>query len=186
MFRTCLQSQEDIARYFFLGIFFLIQFSAPRIFPWKPCNQSGLNCYIQWWRDFWKLISHDKLDFFFFLRLEFLSYSWGQSLHLFYLELYCTLWLMRCYLKKKWATGIICLIFLSVQFTHSCPTLCDPVDCSTPGLPVHHQLPKLTHSHVHRVSDAIQPSLPLSSPSPPPSIFPSIKVFSNESVHHIR
>ena len=51
--------------------------------------------------------------------------------------------------------------------THSCLTLCDPMDCSMPGLPVHHQLPEFTQSHVHWVSDAIQPSLPLSSPSPP-------------------
>ena len=49
----------------------------------------------------------------------------------------------------------------------SCLTLCDPVNCSTPGLPVHHQLPEFTQTHVHRVSDAIQPSRPLSSPSPP-------------------
>ena len=49
----------------------------------------------------------------------------------------------------------------------SCPTLCDSSDCSTPGLPVHHQLPEFTQTHVHRVSDAIQPSHPLSSPSPP-------------------
>ena len=48
-----------------------------------------------------------------------------------------------------------------------CLTLCDPIDCSTPGLPVHHQLPELAQTHVHRVSDAIQPSHPLSSPSPP-------------------
>ena len=49
----------------------------------------------------------------------------------------------------------------------SCPTLCEPMNCSTPGLPVHHQLPEFTETHVHRVSDAIQPSHPLSSPSPP-------------------
>ena len=49
----------------------------------------------------------------------------------------------------------------------SCPTLCDPMNCSTPGLPVHHQLLELTQTHVHRVSDAIQPSNPLLSPSPP-------------------
>ena len=49
----------------------------------------------------------------------------------------------------------------------SCPTLCDPMDHSTPGLPVHHQLPELTQTHVHGVGDAIQPSHPLSSPSPP-------------------
>ena len=58
----------------------------------------------------------------------------------------------------------------SVQFssvTQSCPTLCDPMNRSTPGLPVHHQLPEFTQIHVHRVSDAIQPSHPLSSPSSP-------------------
>ena len=58
--------------------------------------------------------------------------------------------------------------FLSVQFnsvTQSCLTLCDPMDCSTPGLPVHHQLPEFTQTHVHWVGDAIQPSHPLSSPS---------------------
>ena len=49
----------------------------------------------------------------------------------------------------------------------SCSTLCDPMNCSTPGLPVHHQLPEFTQTHVHQVSDAIQPSHPLSSPSPP-------------------
>ena len=57
-----------------------------------------------------------------------------------------------------------------IQFSsvaQSCPTLCDPVNHSTPGLPVHHQLPELTQTHVHQVSDAIQPSHPLSSPSPP-------------------
>ena len=58
---------------------------------------------------------------------------------------------------------------LSVQFgsvTQLCPTLCDPMDRSTPGLPVHHQLPEFPQTHVHRVGDAIQPSHPLLSPSP--------------------
>ena len=58
----------------------------------------------------------------------------------------------------------------SVQFSsvaQSCPALCDPMGCSTPGFPVHHQLPELIQTHVHRVSDAIQPSHPLSSPWPP-------------------
>ena len=57
-----------------------------------------------------------------------------------------------------------------VQFSsvaQSCPTLCDPMNCSTPGLPVHHQLPEFTETHVDRVCDAIQPSHPRSSPSPP-------------------
>jgi len=70
--------------------------------------------------------------------------------------------------------------------TQSCPTLCDPMDCSMPGLPVHHQLPELTQIHVHGVGDAIQPSHPLSFLLPPPSIFPSIRVFSNESALRIR
>ena len=70
--------------------------------------------------------------------------------------------------------------------TQSCLTVCDPMDCSTPGLPVHHQLPKFTQSHVHWVGDAInhlilcRPLLLL------PSIFPSIGVFSKESVLRIR
>ena len=58
----------------------------------------------------------------------------------------------------------------SVQFSsvaQSCPTLCDPMNCSTPGLPIHHQLPEFTQTHVHQVSNAIQPSHPLSFPSPP-------------------
>ena len=58
----------------------------------------------------------------------------------------------------------------SVQFSsvaQLCPTLCNPMNCSTPGLPVGHQLPEFTQTHVHRVGDAIQPSHPLSSPPPP-------------------
>ena len=58
----------------------------------------------------------------------------------------------------------------SVQFssvTQSCPTLCSSMNRSMPGLPVHHQLPEFIQTHVHQVSDAIQPSHPLSSPSPP-------------------
>ena len=55
----------------------------------------------------------------------------------------------------------------SCSVTQSCPTLCDPMNCSTPGLTVHHQLQEFTQTHVHRVGDAIQPSHPLLSPSPP-------------------
>ena len=51
--------------------------------------------------------------------------------------------------------------------TQSGPTLCDPMDCSTPGFPVHHQLQEIAQTHVHQVGDAFQPSHPLSSPSPP-------------------
>ena len=70
--------------------------------------------------------------------------------------------------------------------TQWCPTLCDSMDCSMPGFPVHYQLLELTQTHVHWLGDAIQPSLSLSSPSPSIFNFPSIRVFSNESVLHIR
>ena len=72
-------------------------------------------------------------------------------------------WASRRKKEKAEANG-------SVQFSpvaQSCLTLCDPMNRSTPGLPVHHQLPEFTQTRVHRVSDAIQPSHPLSSPSPP-------------------
>ena len=75
--------------------------------------------------------------------------------------------------------------FSSVQSV-SQVRLCSPMDCSMPGLPVHHQLPELTQTHVHWVSDAIQPSHPH---HPLPlllSVFPSIRIFSNESILHIR
>ena len=65
-------------------------------------------------------------------------------------------------------------------------TLCDPMNCSTPGLPVHHQLPEITQTHVHQVTDAIQPFHPLSTLLLLPSIFGSIRVFSNESALHIK
>ena len=64
----------------------------------------------------------------------------------------------------------------------SCLTLCDPMDCSMPGFPVHCQLQEFTQTHVHWARDAIQPYHPLPSPSPPAFNFPSIRVFSNESV----
>ena len=79
--------------------------------------------------------------------------------------------------------------YVSVQFSsvaQLCLTLCDPMSCSTPGLPVHHQLPEFTQTHVHRVSDAIQPSHPLSSLLLLPPIPPSIRVFSNESTLSMR
>ena len=79
--------------------------------------------------------------------------------------------------------------FSPVQFssvTQSCLTLCDPMNRSTPGLPVHHQLPESTQTHVHWVGEAIQPSHPLSSPSLPAPSPPSIRVFSSESALRIR
>ena len=63
--------------------------------------------------------------------------------------------------------NLLCDLYQFSSVTQSCPILCDPMDCTTPGLPVHRQLPEFTQTHVHWVSDAIQPSHPLSSPSPP-------------------
>ena len=65
-----------------------------------------------------------------------------------------------------WGAKISCAA-QSSSVAQSCPTLCDPMNRSTPGLPVHHQLPEFTQTHVRQVGDAIQPSHPLSSPSPP-------------------
>ena len=79
--------------------------------------------------------------------------------------------------------------FISHQFcsvSQSCPTLCDPMNCSMPGLPVHQQLPEITQTHIHRVSDAIQPSHPLSSPSPPAPNPSQHQGLSNESTLRMR
>ena len=59
------------------------------------------------------------------------------------------------------------LLTMFSSVAHSCPTLCDPMDCTMLGFPVHHQFPELAQTHVHQVGDAIQPSHPLSAPSPP-------------------
>ena len=82
------------------------------------------------------------------LTLPFILYSWC-FFHLFY---------------PFWK---VCMLVQFSSVTHSCPTLCHPMNRSTPGLPVHHQLPESTQTHAHRVGDAIQSSHPLSSPSPP-------------------
>ena len=71
-------------------------------------------------------------------------------------------------LKTLWKS--LSQLFSSVQFSsvsQSYPTICNPINCSMPGLPVHHQLPEFAHTHVHWVSDAVQRSHPLWSPSPP-------------------
>ena len=91
------------------------------------------------------------------------------------------------------STGKACCASLSQSLNRlssvqsfSCIRLCNPMNRSTPGLPVHHQPPEFTQTHVHRVGDAIQPSHPLSPLLLLPSIPPSIRVFSNESTLHMR
>ena len=89
-----------------------------------------------------------------------------------------------------WATWEACHINLSCycccSVAQSCLTLCDPMGCIMPGFPVLHHLPEFAQTHVHWDSDAIQPSHPLSFPSPPVFNLSTIRVFSNESVLHIR
>ena len=113
--------------------------------------------------------------------------------------LYCIWTVRKEYLDLKWinfytSQGIYIVHMYwqdSVQFSsvaQSCPTLCNPTNRSAPGLPVHHQLPEFTQTHVHRVGDAIQPSRPLSPLLllPLPLIPPSIRVFSSESTLRMR
>ena len=91
--------------------------------------------------------------------------------------------------SPKWPTSLgKCVQHHSVQFSsvsQSCLTLCDPMNHSMPSLPVHHQHPEFTQTHVHWVDDAIQPSYPMSSLLLL-SIFPSVRVFSNESALRIK
>ena len=99
----------------------------------------------------WKIDGETVSDFVF----------WGSKITV---DGDCSHEIKRCILLgRKVMTNLV--QFNSVA--QSCPTLCDPMNCSTPSFLVHHQLPEFTQTHIHRVSDAIQPSHPLSSPSPP-------------------
>ena len=89
-------------------------------------------------------------------------------------------------LEGQISRSIFALPHLFSSVAQSCPNLCDPMDCIMTGFPVHHQIPELAETHVHRVGDTIQPSHPLSSPLLPPLIFPRIRVFPNESILRIR
>ena len=121
--------------------------------PWRPPNHCP-----------WRMLT---LSLFLTENIKFTSFcSFYSSIYLFVSEIFClTFWNLSvslCY-------GLFILIAVSDQIrsvTQSCLTLCDPMNRSTPGLPVHHQLLEFTQTHVHRVSDAIQPSHPLSSSSP--------------------
>ena len=148
--------------------------STPAFWPGKPHGRRSLVGYSPWGRE--ESDTTERLHFHFhFLPSLVLS---PPSLPFISSPILCAfsseqqkdspsypkriLGLATCFLSK--------LLMSSVQFSsvaQLCPTLCDTMNCSTPGLPVHHQLPEFTQTHVHRVSDAIQPPHPLSSPSPP-------------------
>ena len=126
------------------------------------------------------------------LELLALPFSRGSSHHRDWTQVSCiasgffTIWATREVLSLDQGLASF-FIESSVQFSsvaQLCPTLCDPMNHSTPGLPVHHQLLEFTQTHVHQVGDAIQPSHPLSSPSPPapnPSQHQSIFQWVNSS-----
>ena len=107
----------------------------------------------------WKSISSNCINFIYF-----------SHFHEYIIDIHhcikCVAWWFDLHVLWKY----YCSMFSSVQFSsvaQSCPTLWCPMNHSTPGLPVHHQLSEFTQTHVHWVGDAIQPSYPLSSPSPP-------------------
>ena len=107
--------------------------------------------------------------------------SYRKTIHIHVYESPCCMREMNTSLQNN----CISIKIYSVQFSsvaQSCPTLCNPMNRSTPGPPVHHQLPEFTQIHVHRVGDATQPSHPLSSPSPPAFNLSQHSVFSNDSV----
>ena len=105
-------------------------------------------------------------------------------MHLTYLGPAFCLHILRL-LSSGLTLGSVCSL-MAAQFSHSVVSLCDPTDCSRPVFPVHHQLPELTQTHVHRVSDAIQPSHLLLSPSPPAFNLSQYQGLFQESVLRIR
>ena len=149
------------------------------IFAWRTTLFIRISWTLSWrhrrWWSYDPLLSRDSSQFMISRSLKLLS-LWPS--------------------ENKWSNwslySLICpisfqSIFVSVQFSsvsQSCPTLCDPMNRSTPGLPVHHQLLEFTQTHVHQVDDAIQPSHPLSSPSlpaPNPSLHQSLFQWVNSS-----
>ena len=110
-----------------------------------------------------------SLAIFVLSKVDHSSYTWRTCIYLKSVELS---------IHTNYLT--LSLFYMFIHFcslAQSCPTLCDPMNRSTPGFPAHHQLPEFTQTHVHSVSDTIQPSHPLSSFLLLPSIFPSIRVF---------
>ena len=117
-----------------------------------------------------KITEKDFLNYINFLARRFIPSS--------FLSFQCII-RSRAYLPKE--TTLILLVLLFSSVAQSCPTLCNPMNHSTPGLPVHHQLPDFTQTHIHRVGDAIEPSHLCRPLLLLPPILPSIRVFSNKS-----
>ena len=127
----------------------------PSIFPSIRVfsNESALHI---WWPKYWS---------FSFNISPFSEHPGLISFRMDWLDLLAVQETLKCLLKHHNSKASV--LQCSVQFSCSDLTLFQPMNCSTPGLPVYHQLPEFIQTHVHRVSDAIQPSHPLLSPSPP-------------------
>ena len=151
---SLLQHHSSKASILQWSAFFIVQLS-------HPYMTTGKTMALTRWAFFGKVTSLffnmlSRLVITFLPRSKHLLISWLQSESAVILE------------HPKIKSATVSIKSSSVQFSHSVvPTLCDPMNCSMPGLPVHHQLPEFTQNHVHRVGDTIQPSHPLSSPSPP-------------------
>ena len=138
---------------------------------------------VLFWINCYQIINKKKSFLKFYLHLFLLQHSsilcvvpnfWPMLFTYFLNNFFLTCLIKQVYWQQIQSLFVLLrkslFSFTSVKFslvTQSCPTLCHPMDCSMPGLPAHHQLPKFTQTHVHWVGDAIQPSHRLSSPSPP-------------------
>ena len=165
---------------------FSLYLAGPFCLTWD-CRPAPSSCPLETVLLFFLSIPcHSYLNIFFFLSryckhcfLPVLSLSHLCSLFMTLVAAYMLMTFIKPFLnftliivKTQWVSWRFLIFSMSISFqfssvTQSCPTLCDPMDCSTPDLPVHHQLPESTQTHVLWVGDAIQPSHPLSSPSPP-------------------
>ena len=150
---------------------------------WKPEGRSGL--FVLFWRISFKV----QFWAWYFLKIPEWRYSAISRSKGSGTEGRGSRWRCSRKLVCHWYLNLFDKIGVSVSnfssVAQSCPTLCDPMNYSMPGLPVHCQLLEFTQTHTHWVGHAIQPSHPLLLPYPLPSIFPSIRVFSNESFLHI-
>ena len=157
---------------------------------WRRCGEKGTLLYYWWecklvqplWRTLWRFLKKLEIELPYDPAIPLLGIQTEETgierdmctpMFIAALFIIARTWKQpRCPSSDEWIRKLwyICTMKYSVQFSsvaQSCPTLCDPMNHSMPGFLVHHQLPEFTQTHVHGVSDAIQPSHPLSSPSPP-------------------
>ena len=118
------------------------------------------------WQILTVLLHHLHMDSFSSASIVPVQLNFDSFLLSFLSVMFCPGREVCCYSSEFVGPGLHWPLSVS-SVVQSCPTLCHPMNRSTPGFPVHHQLPQFTHTHVHRVDDAIQPSHPLPSPSPP-------------------